>query len=151
MNGTITAISHIYHLCPFTKVCFLFFKLIQILLDLLPTLSSPSSSPPLFLFPVAISITVHLNLATISSIALNFALNFAFFLSSCSNSFCSSSNFLFLFCRCLLHASACSLSLLSSRVSSLVSVMLDTSGGGEGGEGGGIEDEEETAEEGREL
>merc|ERR1719323_10738 len=58
-----------------------------------------------------------LHLITSSNIAWCFALSSTFLLSSWSSSAFSSSNFLFLFFRCLRHASACSRSLLSSLLS----------------------------------
>merc|ERR1719323_2354403 len=84
-----------------------------------------------------------LHLSNSSNFAWYFALSSTFLLPSCSSSTFSSSNFLFLFLRCLRHASACRRSLLSSLLSPETS---PTSCVGDSGE-----TDEEEEEEGREL
>merc|ERR1719323_1487375 len=58
-----------------------------------------------------------LHLSNSSNFAWYFALSSTFLFPSCSSATFSSSNFLFLFFRCLRHASACRRSLLSSLLS----------------------------------
>merc|ERR1719323_1733091 len=81
-----------------------------------------------------------LHLSNSSNIAWCFTLSSTFLFSSCTSSSFSSSNFLFLFFRCLRHASACRRSLLSSLLSPWTS---PTSCVGDSGETDDEEEEEE--------